>query len=44
MSTHVSKLMSMLAAQTIRNGGEFAGPDYDEEDILDELEAEAGEE
>lgn len=44
MSTHVSKLMSMLAAQTIRNGGEFAAPTYEEEDICMGLQAEADEE
>ena len=41
MSMHLARLMSMLAAQTARNGAKFDAPDYAEEDILDELEAEA---
>ena len=41
MSMHVSRLMSMFAAQTLRRGGSFEGPDYDEEIILDQMEAES---
>lgn len=37
MAMPVARLMSMLAAQTLRHGGKFDGPDYGEEDILDEL-------
>lgn len=39
---HVARLMSMLAAQTLRHGGEFDGPDYEEDEILDELEESLG--
>lgn len=44
MAMHLSRLMSMLSAQTQRHGGKFDGPDYAEEDMLDELEADLGEE
>ena len=40
----LARLMSMLAAQTARNGAKFDAPDYAEEDILDELAAAAEEE
>ena len=33
----VARIMSLCAAYSIRNGGEFSGPDYQEADILDEL-------
>lgn len=39
MKMHLSRLMALFSARTLRNGGEFDGPDLSEEEILDELEA-----
>ena len=40
MRMHLARLMSLFAARTLRNGGEFDGPDLSEEEILDDLESE----
>ncbi|HQF19893.1 MAG TPA: hypothetical protein PLT37_01460 [Kiritimatiellia bacterium] len=40
MKMHLSRLMALFAARTLRNGGEFDGPDLAEDEILDELAAE----
>ena len=38
----IAILFSMLNARTLRNGGEFSGPDYAEEQMIDELLARPG--
>lgn len=37
MGRQIARIMSLLAAQTLRNGGEFAEPDYAERDDIEDL-------